>query len=678
MVFLLVGLDITGWKNTLHEVQFGLGYNPDAFTFEAAEFLANNKEIQGRILNTSMAQGDALIWKGAPRVQTYVDSRPHFFPIELLLQLDETRTALIDDDVEKWKPLLDKYQISAVMIEVGVGQSPATYRRLIQSPNWVPFYDDGRIVMFGRADAPNPDLAFFKANRLDPDLQAYRLTRPVPGNERPPNATSMIDYIFQTRTLSRLNSRNQSARRWSNGAFAIDPASAPNAPPIPDPARCLLAIREARTALAKSPDDWVAYRILNEAYRNLMMQESAVLAGIPITPENADRIRSVPPRLENLINRFQQRVTALNFAIQTTPPADSPEARRDLLGLNIDLFQLYMGGNFLDLARDRLQLVLDTSQPDDFAAEVRAQFKKQLDDLDQHMKLVEDSLVELETERQAGPVEQAAFAASRGAAGRAISLLADAERNNLSPAAVKPRLIDLYCNTGQPDKAIDLLTAAIDDPNLGSEPGSGASRQGRVYFLLGNYLSAASLWRERAIPRVRIDRSSRTLEAARVLVRGETVHATDVFLTVPSTLAKQASWEFDLAMCELEAGLPAIAGEHFSNALTWAPDLTLRPIAAYYLQKIGKPVPELTKRAEAAKAPVPSTATTGAIQSPTPPQVKTTEPLPRRPRRPPSRHRHNRAVPPKKPRRSRPGHSGQGSRSEVIVIDSGAAPSHNR
>ena len=255
---------------------------------------------------------------------------------------------------------------------------------------------------------------------------------------------------------------------------------------------------------------------------------------------------------------------------------------------------------------------------------MRAQFKKQLDELDQHMKLVEDSLVELETERQAGPVEQAAFAASRGAAGRAISLLADAERNNLSPAAVKPRLIDLYCSTGQPDKAIDLLTAAIDDPNLGSEPGSGASRQGRVYFLLGNYLSAASLWRDRAIPRVRMDRSSRTLEAARAIVRGESVVTTDVLLTVPGTLAKQASWEFDLAMCELEAGLPATAGEHFTNALTWAPDLALRPIAAYYLQKIGKPVPDATKgNAPAGKTPAQSAATTDAIQAPTPPQVKT-------------------------------------------------------
>ena len=214
LIFLMIGIDITGWNNTLHEVQFGLGYNPDVFAFEAAEFLANSKEIQGNILNTSMPQGDALIWKGAPNRQSYIDSRTRFFPTDLLVQWEETRKALSEDDVEKWKPLLDKYQISTIMIEAGFGRSPATYQRLMQSPNWVPFYDDGRIVMFGRADAPESDLAFFKANRLDPDLRAFRTAHPVPGAERPPNPTSMIDAIFQTRTLSRLHSRTQSARRW--------------------------------------------------------------------------------------------------------------------------------------------------------------------------------------------------------------------------------------------------------------------------------------------------------------------------------------------------------------------------------------------------------------------------------------------------------------------------------
>lgn len=181
LIFLMIGIDITGWNNTLHEVQFGLGYNPDVFPFEAAEFLANSKEIQGNVLNTSNAQGDALIWKGAPTRQSYIDSRTRFFPTDLMLQWEETRKAISGDDVETWKPLLDKYRISTIMIEAVFGGSPETYKRLMQSPNWLPFYDDGRIVMFGRADAPESDLAFFKANRLDPDLRAFRTAHPVPG-----------------------------------------------------------------------------------------------------------------------------------------------------------------------------------------------------------------------------------------------------------------------------------------------------------------------------------------------------------------------------------------------------------------------------------------------------------------------------------------------------------------
>ena len=326
-----------------------------------------------------------------------------------------------------------------------------------------------------------------------------------------------------------------------------------------------------------------------------------MMAGIPIKPQNRAQIRSVSPNLEQLMSRFQQRVTVLNFAIQTTPPPRDVAARRELHSLNLDLSQLYMNANALDLARDRLQTVLDMSQTEDFPPEVKMQLQQQLDQLNQQMKLLEDKLADLEIERQAGPIEQAQFALSQGGAGRAIALLAEAERNNVSPAVVKPRLIDLYCNTGQPDKALELLAVgAIDDPNLGSEPGSAALRQGRVYYLLGNYLSTVSLWKDRAIPRVRFDRSSRVLAASSSLTRGEAVQSTNLFLALPSTLSQQATWEFDLAMCNLEAGLPDDAATHFTQALTLAPDLSIRPIATYYLEKLGKSVPSLKRGAATA------------------------------------------------------------------------------
>ena len=610
LVFLCIWLDITGWQNTLHEVQFGVGYHPDNFAFEAADFLEQHGEIRGSVLNTSMPQGDVLIWKAAPKRKTYVDGRTQLFPTDLLEQWEQTRKALSTDDIDVWKPLLDKYEISTVMIET-LG-SPATYRRLMQSPNWIPFYDDGRIVMFGRADAGESDVAFFKSNRLDPELRAFRTNHPVPGAERPPNPATMIDSIFQNRTLSRLHSRTEASLRWLN---EMTPGTAPmteDAQPVPEPARCLLAIQEARKALAQSPDDWLAFRRLHVAYGYLMMQEGAMLAGIPITPENRNRIRAVTPNLETLMTRFQQRVTALNYAIQTTPPPDEPAARQELHRLNLELFQLYMSANAFDLAKDRLQTVLETAKPGDLAEPVRAGLQQQYDELSKQMKQLENQLEDLEIERQAGQLEQASFALSRGGAGRAIALLADAERSNVSPAVVKPRLIDLYCNTGQPEKALELLSVgAIDDPNLGSEPGSGALRQGRVYYLLGNYLSAATLWRDRAIPRVRYERSNRVISVASILTRGELLPAVNAFLTLPGTLTQQGSWEYDLAMCDLEAGLPDEAAVHFTKALTLAPDLAVRPIATYYLEKMAKPVPAAAKTA-AAGGTVPKAGATDA------------------------------------------------------------------
>ena len=600
LVFLMMAKGITGWGNTSPDIQFGLGYHPDAFTMEAADYLDRHNEIKGNLLNTSMHQGDVLIWKTAPKRKTYIDGRAHLFGKDLLEQWRKTRLALSEDNVAGWKPLLDKYDISAVMVEPA--DAPNTYRKLLQSPNWVPFYDDGRIVMFGRADAPAEDLAFFKANRLDADLRAYRTPHSVPGAERPPNPTSwIIDRIFQNRTLSRPQSRTESAKRWllgrdnvsaGGGAGGTDQAS------FPDPARCILAIQEARTVLAHSPDDWIAFRMLVDAYRYLMVQENAMLAGIAITPDASDRISRIEPKFELLANRMQQRATALNYAIQTTPPPTTAADRVSLGGLNIELYQLYFQLGARDLARDRLKAVVDNSQPGDYSAEMLAGLKQQLSQLDRAVKEVDEKIDDFEIERSAGPIDKANMALSQGNTGRAIAELAEAERNLESTAVVKPRLVDLYCTTGQPDKALELLsTGAIEDPNLGAEPGSGAFRQGRVYALLGNYLSAATLWHERAIPRVRADRSGRIIGAATGLTRGDVLTTTNTFLTLPSSLRQQATWLYDLGMCQLEAGMPEAAAESLSKALTLAPDLGIRPIAAYYLEKIGKPVPPPSKSA---------------------------------------------------------------------------------
>ena len=321
-----------------------------------------------------------------------------------------------------------------------------------------------------------------------------------------------------------------------------------------------------------------------------------MLAGIPITPDNQERILRVVPKVEFLTNRYQQRATALNYAIMTTPPPTNAASRADLGGLNLELFQIYYQLGARDLARDRLKAMVEQSLPGDYPPEVLTQLQQQLSQLDKEVKEVDEQVSDFEIERSAGPVEKSAAALNKGNTGRAIVELAEAERNSISTAIVKPRLLDLYCNTGQPEKAFELLsTGALDDPNLGAEPGSGAYRQGRVHFLLGNYLSAATLWGQRAIPRVRADRSGKVLLAATSLTRGDPLMPTNSFMTIPASLRQQATWLYDLAMCQLEAGMPQDAAENFTKALTYSPDIGIRPIAAYYLEKIGKPVPPPSK-----------------------------------------------------------------------------------
>jgi tetratricopeptide (TPR) repeat protein len=213
---------------------------------------------------------------------------------------------------------------------------------------------------------------------------------------------------------------------------------------------------------------------------------------------------------------------------------------------------------------------------------------------------------EMVVEQQASPLQRADFALQQGAPGLAIQELEEALQINVNPAAVKPQLIDLYCDTGQPEKALDLLnnSTSIEDPALGAEPGVAALRQGRVYLLLGNYEYASTLLEKHAIPPIRLERSFKTLGAAQVLLHGELKAATSTFLSVPGKLSTQAMWENELGLCRLEAGQPTLAVKDLEHSLTLVPGLPNRAVTAYYLEKLGGKVAPLPEPAEgAADAP---------------------------------------------------------------------------
>lgn len=599
-LFYFVGVAITGYGKSPGDSRFGFGFDPDDFAFEAADYLAAHDEIQGNVFNWNAAQGDAIVWRAGPKRKVFLDSRSRLFPASIVEKHHALRNALRDDDESVWRPAFDEYGVTAVMIEAETAVN--THRQLMRSPSWIPFYDDGKVVMFGRSDAPESDLAAFEANRLDPKLHAYKIVSPVPAWVRPPMPVNWMDDIFQNRTLTPPRHRNDAARRWLGGAAMTSTEETT----VLDPARCLMAIREARAALAANPDDSTAYRILSVAYGILLQQESALLAGLPLEPSRRDEIAAVHPNYNLLSGLVRQRITALNFAIQTTPPPKTPAERQALISLQFDLYSDFLELGYVDLARDHLQAALNLAKPGDLTPEGRMQQRNRLDELNRRVRQIEDALNELQIERQAGPIEKAQFAMNQGAPGLAIIEFEEADRANMAPMIVKPQLIDLYNATGQPDRALDQLSEGGADDFDQHDPGGSRFRQGQVYLQLGNYASTATLWRDQAIPRLAFARSLTALGAGQKLLMGQPIAATSDDLSLPGMVDREAVWEFQLGRTFLEGGDPTQAADHFAKALKLAPDLSHRPIIAYYLEQIGEPVPPAEADAPAkAKATTP-------------------------------------------------------------------------
>ena len=136
-------------------------------------------------------------------------------------------------------------------------------------------------------------------------------------------------------------------------------------------------------------------------------------------------------------------------------------------------------------------------------------------------------------------------------------------------------------------------TLNVDDPSLSTGVGTASYRQGMVYFLLGNYENAVTLWRDKSIAQVRTQRS---LMAPAADPDAPQRRARRLDPDVPGAAREgrpagrsgSSSWPWP----RLEGGLPPdLAADHFQTALKLEPDLTVRPLIAYYLEKLGKPVP---------------------------------------------------------------------------------------
>ena len=579
---------LTGFGKIYGEPIFGFGIEPDRFAFEAADYL-RDAPIEGHVMNLRLSLGDALNWRSYPSTRPFVDSRLPRSAAGLLKDYETVRAALAEGDRETWAPILDRHGVSVLMVDLPLSNqlSSKLTDALEASPDWAPFYDDGAVLLYGRVDdAPavsDADRSYFEAQSLQAEAIAFGRGNPVKPFDRPPQPTDVIDRFLRGRALAPVQPHVLAARRWlRRGSEAAGGAGA-----IPDIAASLVAIQECRNALSIRPDDPDAFFILGIAYRFLAQREVELLANAG-DPDVLSGAVTAPMRL-----RMEQRMAALNFFIQTVPkPPANAEARLTLRNARLELANLFETNGSVDLARDQLEAALPlfeipaaTEEEDALLQSIGAA----VDALTEQVELVRSELEEASLEGQADAAQLGNAALGRGMTGLAIRYFEEAEASGIGLASVRTRLIDLYCETGQPDRAIDVLNNPETDPS--AVPGSDKFRQGRVYFLMGDYRTAVGLWGNLALPELRSSRSHDAFDIVKLLLQGEPMGAVKTALELPSRTDQQANWDYLLGQAALEGGTPSQAGEPLSSALVLLPDHPARPIIAELLGRLGLDVP---------------------------------------------------------------------------------------
>ncbi len=599
-IVLLTGailMGVLGWNKLPGEARFGFSVETDGFAFEAADFL-RELPIEGEVMNLKLSFGDALNWRAYPDRRSFIDTRPASSRTsKLLTEYDQIRKGLRDGDPEAYLPILDRYGVSVVMVEdpQGGGVFTPTMQALDASPDWVLFYDDGLALLYGRIDTseavPETDRTTFRDLELAPEKIAFGRGNPVGSFDRPPQAVDFIDFFSKGRTLAPMQSHVRSARRWiergRNRAIAV--ATSETDLIAPSPAECLLAIQECRNALSIRPDDTDAFYTLAEAYSYLLAQENAILFESDPTLGN----NLTPP----IRIRLEQQMVALNFFLQTVPRPYAPAVRDLVQARHFELARIYQISGYSDLALEQLGKAIDlfTGEP---SSEVDQQYRDDLksdyDLLAEQVEQIRAQLDQEEIEGQVDPIQLAEFARQQGAVGEAIRRLEETIDSGLDPGIARLRLVDLYCDTGQPDRAIEYL-GGPREPTLNSGPGSASFRQGRVWFLLGDYRTATDLWGSLAVLLLERSRTGSALSTTSGLMLGDPMGASRNAMTVSNQLAQQAQWEYLLGLALLEGGYPAESVEPLQVALDLDPEYLGAAIAQYYLESLGSTGDETTE-----------------------------------------------------------------------------------
>ena len=114
-----------------------VGFDPKRFPLKAAEYIEQRK-LAGNLFTTDY-WGGYLIYRFYPRHKVFFDGRSDMYGRNFLKEYE----AIINLDYS-WKAVLDKYQVSWILVPVDAGLATA----LKELKNWKIIYDDHQAIIF--------------------------------------------------------------------------------------------------------------------------------------------------------------------------------------------------------------------------------------------------------------------------------------------------------------------------------------------------------------------------------------------------------------------------------------------------------------------------------------------------------------------------------------------------
>ena len=589
--------------------RIGAGFSPQLrASITGAEKLAGvvaSKEV----FNFRLDQGDLLIWAG---LKPYADRRLTLFATggeNLLAKHRDLRESLMLPNSkipsrgkpEVWKAEFEKLHINHAIPRLS-GLSP-NYATLVEmlSQGWAMTSLQSFGAVLSRADSP--DAAFRKYREAHPDvsflIQAFQSeSPPTPPTDGPwifPRRPTVYDtYLWQPQTSLNepllLASHEQQLVQLLSENSSQDPGMVVTTMPL-----ALLAFRHARQGIILDPQSAPGYRILGQSAMYLQRMDSMQMGRFGMQYQGNFWLN--------------QALQAYHHALQLNP--HQAEIHEELASLQMQLGKL-------DLALDhmkqvfRLKGVYTTLSPADprYAQSVK-QNSTAVTELKRHVKRVEEAV--LKAPASGGTWKEALGAAVNGQCpGIALRVLEENRPEVAQNAEVQILQIGLLSDVGRTEDALRLSETLHNMiPQTEAEVSQPMASQVRQLYARTCLANGDNAVMESAIRKeshlVAESTLRRVMEQAPLMtaagIQLDLLPASQGYTAYQALYQAPETWashEFMLAQSELSTWHNAAALARLKAILETEPNVSLRPLIAFYLELLtGKPLQPISPEQQA-------------------------------------------------------------------------------